>query len=293
MKSTLLLAGLLAVSGSLAHAQGLTIAGNGRMGLQYDSNGFAGGSDWRAEHRLQLNFTATAEGDNGLRFGAFSRAQMDVGRTGLFSGSRVWVEASGLRLTFGNQNGAIATSGTARGVGGRIGYEGGQQHGETGGLRGVITRFGGTAGAGANTSGESTAHLRYAGDGWQAAISTERGRGVELGVRAAFGAVTVAAGHQTARGGTVRASTASAHYNGGTWGVTGLVARVGSQTNGSVAANVTLGGGELYGYLGRIGGNDTYGVSYGLGLGGGARIVAGGERVAGRTTASLGVTFRF
>lgn len=91
----------------------------------------------------------------------------------------------------------------------------------------------------------------------------------------------------------MRASTASAHYNGGTWGVTGLVARIGSQTNGSVAANVTLGGGELYGYMGRIGGNDTYGVSYGLGLGGGARIVAGGERVAGRTTASLGVTFRF
>ena len=137
MKSTLLLAGLLAVSGGLAHAQGLTIAGNGRMGLQYDNNGLAGGSDWRAENRLQLNFTAAAEGDNGLRFGAFSRAQMDVGRAGLFSGSRVWVETSGLRLTFGNQDGAIATSGTARGVDGRIGYEGGQQHGETGGLRGV------------------------------------------------------------------------------------------------------------------------------------------------------------
>lgn len=293
MKIVILSAGLLAASSVVAHAQGLSISGDGRMGVQYDSNGFAGGTNWRIESRARLNFAATVEADHGLRLGAFSRVQINHGSTGLFSGHRVWVEASGLRLTYGNQDGAIATSGAARGIGGRVGYEGGQQHGETGGLRGAVTRFNGTGATGNNAGGEATVHLRYSADNWEAAISTERGRGIELAARATFDAFTLAAGHQTARGGTVRASTVSAHYNGGDWGVTGLAARVGAQTNWSLAANAALGGGEAYGYAGRIGGNNAYGLSYGYGLGGGARIVAGGERVGGRSTASLGVTFRF
>lgn len=277
----------------MAHAQGLSIAGNGRMGVQYDSNGFAGGTNWRTESRLQLNFTASAEADHGLRFGAFSRVEVSQGGTGDFSGHRVWAEAANLQLTFGNQDGAIATTGTARGIGGRVGYEGGQLHGETGGLRGVVTRFNGTGATGNNAGGESTVHLRYSADNWQAAISTERGRGIEIAARSQIDAFTLAAGHQTARGGTLRASAISAHYDGGEWGVTGLAARVGAQTNWSVAANAALGAGEAYGYVGRTGGNNAYGLSYGYGVGGGARIVAGGERVGGRATASLGVSFRF
>lgn len=304
MKYILLSAGLLAVTPVLAQAQGLSIGGAGRMGVQYDSNGFTTGSgaatNWRTETRLRFNFSATVEADHGLRFGGFTRLQTGTaGSTASamtvapFSGARVFVEASGLRLTFGNQNGAIATSGTARGVGGRVGYEGGQLHGETGGLRGVVTRFNSTGAAGSNTAGQQTIHARYSGDNFEVALSGERERGVEIGARVRFDAITLAAGHQTARGGTVRASTVSAHYNGGEWGVTGLVARVGTQTNWSLAANAGLGGGEAYGYIGRTGGDNAYGLSYGYGLGGGAKIVAGGERVGGRTTGSVGVAFSF
>ena len=75
--------------------------------------------------------------------------------------------------------------------------------------------------------------------------------------------------------------------------MTGLVARVGASDNWSMAANAALGGGTIYGYVGRTGGNDAFGLSYDFGLGGGARFSAGAERVGGRDTASLGVTFRF
>ncbi|MCC5968604.1 MAG: porin [Pararhodobacter sp.] len=299
MKFVILTAGLLAVSPVVAYAQGVSIGGNGRMGVQYDSNGYAGGTtNWRMESRMRLNFSVTVEADHGLRFGAFTRVQTDttssLGQTtGHFSGHRVWAEGAGLRVTLGNQDGAIATSGTARGVGGRVGYEDGQQHGETGGLRGVVTRFGGTGATGANTGGQTTIHARYSGDTFEVAVSTERRRGVELAGRVRFDSITLAAGHQTARGGTVRASTVSAHYNGGNWGVTGLLARVGTQTNWSLAGNAGLGGGDVYGYVGQTGGNNSYGLSYGYGLGGGANLVAGGERVGGRSTASLGVAFRF
>jgi len=304
MKFVLLSAGLLAVTPVVANAQALSISGNGRMGVQYDSNGFTthGGTatNWRTESRLRLNFAVAVEADHGLRFGGFTRLELGTGGSSAttmavapFSGARVWVEASGLRLTFGNQDGAIATSGTARGVGGRVGYEDGQLHGEIGGLRGVITRFGGTSASGANTDGQQTIHARYSGDGFEVALSTERERGIEIAARARFDAITVAAGHQTARGGTVRASTVSAHYNAGAWGLGGLVARVGTQTNWSVAVNAGLGGGEAYGYVGRVGGARSFGLSYGYGLGGGANIIAGGERVGSRTTGSLGVAFRF
>ena len=153
MRILLLSAGLLAASSAVAHAQGLSISGDGRMGVQYDSNGFAGGTNWQIESRARLNFTGIAEADHGLRFGTFSRVQIDHGNTGLFSGHRIWVEASGLRLTYGNQDGAIATSGAARGIGGRIGYGAGRQHGETAGLRGAVTRFSGTGATGSNTGG--------------------------------------------------------------------------------------------------------------------------------------------
>ncbi len=307
MKSVKLSAGLLALSVGAVQAQGLSIGGNGRMGVQYDSSGLntlTGTSNYRTEARLQLDFSATVRADHGLRLGAFTRARMQSQggtatqqQTGQFSGARVFVEAEGFRLTFGNQHGAIATSGTARGVGGRVGYEGGQQHGETAGLRGVVTRFNSTGATGANTVGQQTIHARYSAGDWAAALSTERGRGWEVGARARLDAITVAAGYQSARGGTARVATASAHYDGGDWGVAVLVARIAAGApavnNGSISANMSLGGGDLYGYVGRTGGSSAFGVSYGYGLGGGARVVAGGERVGGRNTASVGVVFRF
>lgn len=316
MKKILLASAALALSAGVAHSQAVTIGGQGRMGVQYNNGGFVtrtgGATNWRTESRLQLNFSAAVQADHGLSFGGFTRLRLQTaGGTAtqmtsqMFSGHRVWVEAAGLRLTFGNQDGAIATTGTAMGyLGGcGIGYEGGQQCGDTVGLMGAVTWFNSnpqsvTDGAGSVNSGsDQTIHARYTMGDWQAAVSAERSNGVEIAVRGRFDAFTVAAGYQQNRGLSPRVGTVSAHYNGGAWGVGAIVARIGSggaaNTNYAINANADLGGGNLYGYVGRVNTNNAYGLSYSYGLGGGASITAGAERVGGTTTGSVGVAFNF
>jgi len=306
MKKILLASAALALSAGVAHSQAVTIGGQGRMGVQYNSNQFVTRTgtltNWRTESRLQLNFSAAVQADHGLSFGGFTRLRLqNVGGTAtqdstqMFSGHRVWVEASGLRLTFGNQDGAIATTGTAMGyLGGcGIGYEGGQQCGDSVGLLGAVTWFNSNGPGGVNTGTDQTIHARYTMGDWQAAVSAERSNGIEVAVKGRFDAFTVAAGYQQNRGLSPRVITASAHYNGGAWGVGAIVARIATNTNYAINANANLGGGNLYGYVGRVNTNNAYGLSYSYGLGGGASITAGAERVGGTTTGSVGVAFNF
>ena len=321
MKKILLASTALILSGGMAAAQGLSIGGQGRMGIQYQSGSpfitTTGTSSYRTEARLQLNFAATVQADHGLTFGAFTRARIQTndgsGMTGFgapagaagtpttneFSGARVWAEAEGFRLTFGNQDGAITTTGTAMGyLGGcGIGYEGGQQCGDSVGLLGAVSWFNSRGATGVNAGGQQTIQAQYTFGDFAGAVSTERGRGYEIAARGRFDAITVAAGYQSRRGGSARVATVSAFYNGGDWGVGAIVARIAAGapavTNFTVSGNVDVGGGNLYGYAGRVGRSTAYGVSYGFGLGGGARVVAGAERVTGNTTASVGVVFNF
>lgn len=294
MKKILLASTALVLSAGLAHAQAVTITGEGRMGIQYDSLGF-GDSNWRQENRLTLNFNVAVQADHGLSFGAWTRARMQVAglgtaQQGVFSGSRVWVEANGLRLTFGNQDGAFRAAGASHGyLGGcGVGYEGGQQCGDSVGLLGVTQ--------GQNSTGsdnEPMIGLRYTMGTTTVAVSHARGGATELGVRARFDAFTVAVG--ATNGGAGASSYAlSGHYNAGSWGVGVIVARIGGAvTNYALSGNAQLGGGNLYGYVGRVGGANAYGLSYGYGLGGGATLTAGAERVGANTTASVGVAFNF
>lgn len=316
MKKILLASAALALSAGVAHSQAVTIGGQGRMGVQYNNGGFllggGGTSNWRTESRLQLNFSAAVQADHGLSFGGFTRLRLQTnGATAtqmtsqLFSGHRVWVEASGLRLTFGNQDGAIATTGTAMGyLGGcGIGYEGGQLCGDTAGLMGYggqggVTWFGSNTPGGVNTGNDQTVHARYTMGDFQGAVSAERSNGVEVAVRGRFDAFTVAAGYQQNRGISPRVFTVSGHYNAGAWGVGAIAARIADETNFSISANAQLGGGNLYGYVGRVHNlvgtrNNAYGLSYSYGLGGGASITAGAERVGPVTTGSVGVAFNF
>ncbi len=325
MKKILLASTALILSGGMAAAQGLSIGGQGRMGIQYQSGSpyvtaSGGTSSYRTEARFQLNFAATVQADHGLTLGAFSRARMQTTggtattqATGVFSGARVFVEAEGFRLTFGNQDGAIIVAGTAMGYAGGcgIGYEGGQQCGDTAGLaatqgRPGVSWFNSTGGTGVNAGVQQTINAQYSFGDFTGAISTERGRGYEIGAKGRFDAITVAAGYQSARGGTSRIATLSAHYNGGDWGVGAIVARIAGGglpaiNNFNVQGNVNVGGGNLYGYVGRLNGGTALGASYRFGLGGGASVVAGVERsrnifTAGnpqQTTASVGVVFNF
>jgi len=313
MKKILLASTALVLSAGLAQAQAVRIGGEGRMGIQYDSNGFAlFGSNYRQENRLQLNFSVGVTGDHGLSFGAFTRARMNNGAAAMFSGSRVWVEAAGLRLTFGNQDGAYRGAGTAFGyLGGcGIGYEGGQQCGD------ASPGLNRTQGFDSNGGGaQARARLDYTFGDIRVALSSDRGGATELGVRTTFDAFTVALGYSNrgalGNGALVDGSTLSlsGFYNGGTWGAGLLVSRlsnsgVSSQTTYTLAVNAELGGGRAYAYVGRVGAYaggvgqltgtvNAYGVNYGYGLGGGATLTVGGERVGGRTTASVGVAFSF
>jgi hypothetical protein len=267
MKKILLATSALVLSAVAANAQAVRIGGEGRMGVIYESVSFGAfsASEWAQENRLQFNFSVSVEADHGLSFGAFTRARITNGNTGVFSGSRVWVEANNFRLTFGNVDGAIRGAGTSHGYAGGcgIGYVGGHYCGDSAGLLGLSTlglvpgyfAATGTAQPGqthgfASTAGGPAARIRldYSFGDTRVALSYDRDNAVEIGVRSRFDAFTVALGYsnrvtygQIAAGGTglvpfsyiagsaiPRAGSVlalSGHYNGGTWGVGLLVVR--------------------------------------------------------------------
>lgn len=305
MKKILLASTALVLSAGLAHAQAVRITGEGRMGIQYDEFGFGGGSNWRQENRLTLNFNVSVEADHGLTFGAWSRARMQTAglgtaNLGVFSGSRVWVESNGLKLTFGNQDGAIRGAGTAMGYAGGcgVGYEGGIQCWDAAGLLAVSQ--------GQNSTGadnEPMARLDYTMGSTRFALSHARNGSTEFGVRSTFDAITVALGYTNGNAFGFDVWTVSAAYDAGSWGVGAVVANGNSVTNWSIQGNVDLGGGNLYGYVGELASETSYGLSYAYGLGGGANLVVGVEHwdgaqdglgnVVGRTVGSVGVVFTF
>lgn len=293
MKKLLLASTALLASATFANAQGLTITGEGRMGIQAFYNGTSW--SWTQEQRLRLDFSVAVEADHGLTFGAWSRAEMNsawpgVSNAGGFSPARVWVEANGLRLTFGNSDGALASYGYSHGwLGGcMVGYEGGQLCGDTAGLLVAGTHL---------QTDVAVAHpaqvmLSYEGENFAVAVSDQRGGSTEIGGNATFGAFSVGAGYND----TFDVATVSGHYDGGSWGVGALVAWNSTQTNWALSGTVALGGGELYGYVGEVFSDGTYGLSYSYGLGGGANLVIGGEHIGGvtdNTSASVGVVFTF
>ncbi len=293
MKNVLLATTALVLSAGLAHAQAVTITGEGRMGLMYTS----GGAGWSTENRLTLNFNVAVQADHGLSFGAWTRARIS-GRAatatpgGYFSGSRVWVEASGLRLTFGNVDGAIRGTGVAFGYAGGcgVGYEGGQQCGDAMGLLPVTQ--------GQNSTGHITAQrvrVDYTMGSTRVSLSNDNGGltdATEIGIRTTFDAWTVAAGYSTGPFG-VDFYTLSAGYNGGSWSAGAAIANDGTITNYVLQASANLGGGRVYGYVGEVNNQTSYGLNYGYGLGGGATLSVGAERVGAVTTASVGVAFNF
>jgi hypothetical protein len=216
MKKILLATSALVLSAAAANAQAVRIGGEGRMGILYESvsggNAALNGSAWAQENRLQFNFTVTVQADHGLTFGAFTRARMNNGSTGVFSGSRVWVEANNFRLTFGNVDGAIRGAGTSHGYAGGcgVGYVGGHYCGDTAGLLGwgtlgLVPGYLSPEGAGqanqthgfASTGGGPAARIRidYSFGDTRVALSHDRNAATEFGIRSRFDAFTVALGY--------------------------------------------------------------------------------------------------
>jgi len=290
MKKILLASTALVLSAGLASAQGLSISGQGRMGVQYNSTL---ATTTRQENRLQLNFNVSVAADHGMSFGAYSRVRINNGATGIFSGSRVWGEISGFRITVGNQDGAVRGAGVAFGYAGGcgVGYEGGQQCGDSMGLLGVTQGFASTGGG--FTIATARTRIDYTMGDTRIALSRVGGGATEIGARTSFNAWTVAAGYSNTGTGV---TTVSAGYNGGSWAAGLGLARIAGATNYVLQGSTNMGGGSVYGYIGRVAGSATYGLNYGYGLGGGATLTVGAERNtagAGTTTASVGVAFNF
>lgn len=309
MKKLLLATTALALSAGLAHAQGVTMNGNGRMGIIHTRTpgtaAVAATTTTVMEHRLRLQFNVLVEADHGLTFGGFIRAQSGsnggAAFSGVFSGSRVWVESNGLRLTFGNQDGAIQS----RLVGAQtVGYTGGTFVGSSAGMF-SIPQGQTSNGAGPN----QRVAIQYQANGYYVHVSHDRAWAgsnarTEIAVGGTFGQFSVMAGYANASGAGYAAgtsiSTLAGAYNGGSWGVSAIVARVeNTGTNWILGGNVALGGGTLNGYVGRyVDGvaatnDNTYGLGYSYGLGGGARVAAGIERTNDVTRAEVGVAFNF
>lgn len=308
MKKILLATSALVLSAGMASAQGLSIGGDARMGVQWNDAGWGGGlGNWRMESRVNLNFAATVQGDHGLSFGMFSRVRTDnawqrraVGdidfpgedfddtltTSGDFSGHNVWVEASGLRLTFGNTSGPIEAFGVAGAV--PMGYTGG-----------TFQQFGGlyTANAGAylfDSFGPGTAQLAsatYSMGDYRVGIARARGGHTEVAGQASFDAFTIAAGWAN---NAARYRTVSAAYNAGDWGASAIWARTFGNDYFTLGGRVDVGGGTASAYIGQHNSNNVGGISYRYGLGGGATLGANLERVqTGANRAELGVIFSF
>jgi hypothetical protein len=266
MNKLLFAAAALAAMPGLASAQAVRIGGEGRMGIIYESvstNFGVSESEWAQENRLQFNFSVSVEGDHGLSFGAFTRARITNGNTGVFSGSRVWVEANNFRLTFGNVDGAIRGAGVSHGYAGGcgIGYVGGHYCADSAGLLGLsslglVTPLFNTGAAQpgqthgfASTAGGPAARIRldYSFGDTRLALSHDRNNATEIGIRSRFDAFTVALGYSNRASvgvaapgvgpslwGASNVSTIvdgdvlslSGHYNGGTWGAGLQVVRV-------------------------------------------------------------------
>jgi len=309
MKKILLASTALVLSAGLAHAQAVTITGSGRMGIVGSDTG--PGWTWSQEHRLDLNFNVSVEADHGLTFGAWTRARMEGGwannaivsgnarGVGGFSASRVWVEANGLRLTFGNIDGAVFRAGVAMGYGGGcdVGYVGGHLCGDSIGLPGVSQIQNSRAFTGAGTlqnpavTGRHRTSLEYNWGSSRVTLSHDRDMNTtELGARTTFNAFTVAVGLID---NADNDWTLSGRYNGGSWSVGAIIGNVANNDNWALSGTVALGGGSLYGYVGEVANKDAYGLSYGYGLGGGATLTAGWETVDNTDTASIGVAFNF
>jgi len=257
------------------------------------------------EHRLQFNIAATVQADHGVTFGAATRVRIMAGNGGGFAGASVFVESNGVRLTFGNHDGAFRSAGASHGyLGGcYIGYVGGHLCGDTAGL---IGRTQGRDSIGGGIP--QLVSVRYTNGDITAMVSHERGGSTEVGIRGRFDAITVALGYSNradARGTAAGSTVAlSAHYNGGSWGVGAIVARLAdtgaaSVTNWSISGTAQVAGGTVAAYVGSVDNglagvsNTTWGAEYRYGLGGGASLVAGVERAARTTVASVGAVFNF
>jgi outer membrane protein OmpU len=103
MKKVLLATTVLGLTAPLVAAEGLTLSGYGRFGLDYDSG--AEFNESQINMRMRVNIDGSVETDSGITFGGRIRLQYSDGETGAsLSPALLYAEMSGFRVEVGNAN---------------------------------------------------------------------------------------------------------------------------------------------------------------------------------------------
>ena len=107
MKKVLLASTVLAMTATVAAAEGVTVTGNARMGLIYDGN-TVGPNTSKAKFtsRVRIVFTAAGETDGGLSFGASVRNDQSGQGNTANGDSTVFISGAFGKLTFGDNDSA-------------------------------------------------------------------------------------------------------------------------------------------------------------------------------------------
>lgn len=297
MKKVLLATTALALSAGVAYAE-ISMSGNARMGLQYDSTG-AGSTT--IEKRMNITFVGTTETSSGLTFGAQIRIRSNEAEAADkgFNGARVYMQASGFELAMGNIYGAIDSmpnmyhsevglTGLGAGdVGGLVGfgYDGYSSNGN--GAEGIEAMY---------SAGAFSAHVSYSEPTLSSGASAQkRGAGY---VAYTMNDWTVALGAQKSSVVGEDFVVVTAAGTMGDYGV-GLSAMdadgVGRQI--TLAGSATFGATALSAFVSDSSAAGATDTAYGLGVSydlGGASVLAGVQKdTTGETQADLGVSFSF
>lgn len=274
MKNILLASTALVLSAGIAAAE-VRVTGDGRMGV-YDN-----GVTTRLDGRVRVNFGLSATGDHGLTFGGTLRiGQSWNGATytaiGPQNGS-VFIQANGLRITYGDIDGAVAQRVAI--YGGGMGY--------TGRIGRPATHAGYLEGDG---GAQSSIRVDYDMSGFGVSLAAAQGvaNDAEIAVSYSASGLSVAAGYEEGGNWSVSGS-----YTSGAYTVGLLHSRNGAVNGTRVWGSYAMGATTLRAVVSRVAAVNTYGVGVTYALGGGANFHAAVAREGAATTAQVGVTFSF
>lgn len=290
MKKLLLASTALVLSAGIAAAQGVSLSGDARMGVDYDDSR---ATEWLFTSRARVTFNLSGQTDTGLSFGASFRADNAPGAAGnnAMNAGNVFISGAFGRIRMGDVAGAAqalvgdlnATSLTGLGDRNDFAY---------------ISRV---------NDNDTSMIYDYSMAGFTVALSAEQlGNDDLLGIAASytFDGFTVAAGYENSDAGDHFAIGGGANFNG--IDVKAIYARA----NNTLQGNLGLAKRDQYGLsvggsFDAVSGNafvrrtfdDTtvYGIGASYDLGGGASVVggiAGGNRGTS-TRADLGVAMSF
>lgn len=275
MKNILLASTALVLSAGIAAAE-VRVTGDGRMGV-YDN-----GAVTNLDGRVRVNFGLSATGDHGLTFGGTLRIGQSWtgGAAGAAIGPRngsVFIQANGLRITYGDIDGAVAQRVAI--YGGGLGY--------TGRIGRPATHAGYLEGDG---GAQSSIRVDYDMSGFGVSLAAAQGvaNDAEIAVSYSASGLSVAAGYEEGGNWSVSGS-----YTSGAYTVGLLHSRNGAVNGTRVWGSYAMGATTLRAVASRIGAVNTYGVGVSYALGGGANFHAAVAREGAATTAQVGVTFSF